>query len=136
MMIAPRLVAGGWVGDDGRTDGSTVLTRALGVRDAMLGAMTLHVIDRPGVGARTVATVAAADAVDALATFAVRRSLPLTGRFGVLAIASAATGAGIALSRGLPAASAAAPQSAAPAPSQRAASVADAADAVRAAAST
>jgi hypothetical protein len=73
-MAAPRLTAGVWVGRDGTSDGATVLTRALGARDALLGLMALHTLDRPDVARRWQASLAACDAVDGLATLAARRS--------------------------------------------------------------
>jgi hypothetical protein len=41
----------------------------------VLGGLTLHVVDRPRVGARMLRALAVCDAVDLLATLAVRRSL-------------------------------------------------------------
>ena len=41
LFAAPDLVAPSWIGDDARTDGGRVVVRALGARDAALGAGTL-----------------------------------------------------------------------------------------------
>ena len=63
-LVAPALAGRGWIGDDAERPGVQAIFRALGIRDLILGMLTLHVVDRPGIGARTVATCAAADAVD------------------------------------------------------------------------
>jgi hypothetical protein len=85
-LIAPRLVVSPWLGADGRTDGATVLTRSLAVRDLLLGFMTLHTLDTPEVASGLQATLAACDAVDGLATLAARRS----GAVVALALGTAA----------------------------------------------
>jgi hypothetical protein len=76
-LIAPRRIAAGWVGRDGTSDGATVLIRALAGRDLLLGFMALHTLDHPPVAARWQASLAAVDAVDGLATLAVRSSPPV-----------------------------------------------------------
>lgn len=98
LLVAPATSARGWIGDDAARPAVQSVVRALGVRDLILGALTLHVVDRQGVGYRTVATCAVADAVDFVATLAVREHLPPAGAAGVLAVAggSALAGAGLA----------------------------------------
>ena len=97
-MVAPRLAGRGWIGEDAERPGVQAIFRALGVRDLILGLLTLHVVDRPGVGHRTVATCAAADAVDFAATLAARDSLPAPAAAGALAMAGGAAVSGAALS--------------------------------------
>jgi hypothetical protein len=80
-IVAPRLMAGAWVGGDGRTDGATVLTRALGARDVLLGFMALHTLDHPPVAARWQASLAGCDAVDGLASL--RAGAPAVGVFAL-----------------------------------------------------
>src|SRR3712207_4118663 len=80
-LVAPRLMAGAWVGGDGRTDGAAVLTRALGVRDLLLGFMALHTLDHPEVAARWQASLAGCDAVDGLASL--RAGVPVVGVFAL-----------------------------------------------------
>ena len=83
------------------TPGATVLARALGARDALLGGLALHTLDDERVGPRYLASIAAVDAVDALAALAVIRHLPRgRGLMGVLVAGSSAV-AGVALSRAL-----------------------------------
>jgi hypothetical protein len=71
------------------------------VRDLIVGALTLHVVDRPGLGPRTVATMALADAVDFAATLAVRDQLPPVAAAGALAMAGGCAAAGFAAAVGL-----------------------------------
>jgi hypothetical protein len=100
-LAAPALAGRGWIGEDAERPGVQAIFRALGVRDLILGLLTLHVADRPGVGPRTVATCAAADAVDFAATLAARDSLPPAAAAGALAIAGGAAVGGAALAAAL-----------------------------------
>jgi len=95
-LVAPALAGRGWIGADAERPAVRAIFRALGVRDLILGLLTLHVVDRPGVGRRTVATCAAADAVDFAATLAARDALPPAAANGVLAVAAGAAVAGAA----------------------------------------
>jgi hypothetical protein len=96
-LVAPALAGRGWIGDDAERPGVQAIFRALGVRDLILGLLTLHVVDRPGIGPRTVATCAAADAVDFTATFVARKSLPARAAGGALTVAGSAALAGTVL---------------------------------------
>jgi hypothetical protein len=101
LVLAPRRAAAGWIGADGTRDATTVLTRALGVRDLLLGAMVLHTVDHPEVAPRWLSATAACDAVDFAAGMAVRDDLPrVRGAMG-MAIAAGAAVSGFALSRSL-----------------------------------
>jgi hypothetical protein len=101
LVVAPRRAAAGWIGADGRRSGTTVLARALGARDMLLGAMVLHTVDHPGVAPRWLSATAACDAVDFAAATAVRDDLPRArGALG-MAMAGGAAMAGLALSRAL-----------------------------------
>ena len=95
-LVAPALAGRGWIGADAERPAVRAIFRALGIRDLILGLLTLHVVDRPGVGRRTVATCAAADAVDFAATLAARDALPPAAANGVLAVAAGAAVAGAA----------------------------------------
>ena len=101
MVAAPGLAARAWIGGDANRPGAQVLCRGLGVRDLIVGALTLHVVDRPGLGPRTVATMALADAVDFAATLAVRDQLPPVAAAGALAMAGGCAAAGFAAAVGL-----------------------------------
>jgi hypothetical protein len=94
MIAAPSTVTRGWIGADADRPGTQALTRGFGMRDVILGALTLHVVDRAGVGPRTVATCAVADVVDLGATLAAREHLPRTGVVASVAIAGGAAVAG------------------------------------------
>jgi hypothetical protein len=96
-LVAPAAAGRGWIGDDAERPGVQAIFRALGIRDLILGMLTLHVVDRPGIGARTVATCAVADAVDFTGTFAARKSLPGKAAVGALAVAGSAAAAGMVL---------------------------------------
>ena len=96
-LVAPALAGRGWIGDDAERPGVQAIFRALGIRDLILGMLTLHVVDRPGIGARTVATCAAADAVDFTATFAARESMPGKAATGAIVVAGGAAVSGMAL---------------------------------------
>jgi hypothetical protein len=101
MLAAPGLTGRGWIGEDADRPGAQVVIRALGVRDLILGLLTLHVAHRPGVGYRTVATCAAADLGDFGATFAARKHLPSASAAGVMALAGGAAVSGVALALAL-----------------------------------
>ena len=109
-LLAPRAVGRVWLGGPGATPAAGVAMRALGVRDLVLGAMSLHTLDHPEVAPRWQRTCAAVDAVDCAATALARPSLPPAGSALVMAMAAggAATGAwlGSALSRPAPSAAA------------------------------
>ncbi len=79
LVLAPRRAARGWIGPDAGSGGASVLGRALGIRDLVLGAMALHTLDHPDVAPRWQRTLAGIDAVDLLATVAARRELPRSG---------------------------------------------------------
>jgi hypothetical protein len=99
LLAAPGRTSRAWVGDLGA--GGEALTRCLGIRDLVLGAIALHTIDHPQVGPRWVATCALADAVDGAASFAARRALPPVGAVGVPVLAASAAVVGAAASLAL-----------------------------------
>jgi hypothetical protein len=88
LVAAPEPSTQLWLGDDSRRPGALALARMLGIRDVVLGFLTVHTAARPGVGPRTLATVALVDAVDAAAIAAVRDRLPSAGAAGVIALAA------------------------------------------------
>jgi hypothetical protein len=91
LFAAPDLVATSWVGDDARTDGARVVVRALGARDAALGAGTLAAAGDPAQLRRWLLASSAADAADFVATLAGPRTPARTAVLGIAA-AAAATG--------------------------------------------
>jgi len=106
-LVAPR-AASLWLGSDASAPGATVLTRALGARDALLGGMVLHTLDHPEVAPRWLASTGLMDLIDGASALAVASSLPRGRGAGGAVIAGAAGVAGLALSRALRGAAAAA----------------------------
>lgn len=100
LVAAPTPASRGWLGATAEEPAGQVAMRALGIRDAILGAITLHTLSHPEVGPRWVATCAVADAVDFGATVAARRGLPPQAA-GVIALAGGSAVAGFALARAL-----------------------------------
>ncbi len=88
LMVAPRLSTRLWLGEDADRPGTQVVARAMGVRDVVTGAIALHTLGRPDVGARWQRTLAGVDAVDLAATLAARSELPRSGVALVVAMAS------------------------------------------------
>jgi hypothetical protein len=91
-LVAATGIAAPWMGTKAAASpGGRVAIRALGVRDLVLGAMTLHVVGHPQAGPRWLATCAVADVVDGAATWAARHDLPS----GALPVAAVAAGAAV-----------------------------------------
>ncbi|MGH2887403.1 MAG: hypothetical protein ACRDPA_32680 [Solirubrobacteraceae bacterium] len=93
MLAAPDLVAAPWVGEDARTPGARVIVRALGARDAVLGAGTLAAAGDRAQLRRWLIASSASDVADFVATLAGPRS---SARSAVLAVAAAAAVTGLA----------------------------------------
>ncbi|MTD42790.1 hypothetical protein GKE82_00330 [Conexibacter sp. W3-3-2] len=100
MVAAPGRATGAWLGDVADTPGGHVAVRALGIRDAILGAITLHTLEHPEVGPRWVATCGVADLVDCAATVAARDGLPRQYP-AMIAVAGGAAAASFALAGAL-----------------------------------
>jgi len=96
VMVAPERVTGRWLGE--RNAALPVvgdLARGLAIRDIALGLAALQTVDDPVAGPRIQAAAAAADLVDAGATFIAREHLPLKGVLGTVVIAGGAAAAGL-----------------------------------------
>jgi hypothetical protein len=93
LFAAPELAAAPWVGDDARTKGARVIVRAMGARDAALGAGTLAAAGDRAQLRRWLVASTASDAADFVATLAGPRS---PARSLVLILAAVATVAGAA----------------------------------------
>ncbi len=100
LMAAPTPLSRGWLGEVAEQPAGQVAMRALGVRDAILGGLTLHTLSHPEVGPRWMATCAVADTVDFAATVAGRKGLPPQAA-GVIALAGGSAVAGFALAAAL-----------------------------------
>lgn len=94
MIAAPRVVGGGWIGADGRRDGATVITQALGIRDAALAVGLLTSAGGSNAKPWILAGVAS-DTVDLAATLRARDSLPGSAVAAVGAIASGSVALGL-----------------------------------------
>ncbi|MCV7412413.1 hypothetical protein [Mycobacterium florentinum] len=71
--MAPRLVGGHWLGPGGAGIATHPPLRSLGIRDGVIGWVTIRTADDPPVGARVVALGAAGDMVDCLGTLIAHR---------------------------------------------------------------
>ncbi len=101
LVARPGPAGRGWLGADADRPPVRAALRSMGVRDLVLGALTLHVAGRPGIGYRTVVTCAAVDAVDCAAFYAARDHLPAVGGWAVIAVAGGAAVGGLAVAAGL-----------------------------------
>ncbi len=101
MVARPAKVTTPWLGGTAATAGTQVAVRALGIRDLMLGAMTLHTLNHPQVGPRWVATCAVNDFVDMVSTLKGRDELPSRGVAGTVALAGGTVVASLAVARSL-----------------------------------
>ena len=97
----PERVGAAWVGPDAASGAGTVALRGLGVRDLLIGAITLHTVDDVARGHRWLRTAAIGDAVDALATGVVAGRLARTGAVAGVAVASGAAVSSVLVSRWL-----------------------------------
>lgn len=96
LVVAPEAVGGPWIGAPAATPGGKVALRALGVRDATLGAGAFYAAWRGD--ARSAAlwslALAACDVVDGVATAAASDELPSRG-VPVMGIAFGSAAAGL-----------------------------------------
>jgi len=95
VLLAPERVMSRWLGAENAADPAVKdLGRGLAARDLGLALATLQTLDDPVIGPRVQAACAAADVTDAVATLLARRSLPLKGVLGTVAVAGGAAAAG------------------------------------------
>jgi hypothetical protein len=77
MMAAPTRLMAAWIGEGEASRPATqMVVRSFGFREIVLGGLGLHTAARPGVGPRTIRTLAACDIVDLTVTVAARSALP------------------------------------------------------------
>jgi hypothetical protein len=76
LLLAPRRVGRLMLGPGADNAAASVAGRALGIRDTVLGFLTIHTLDRPQVAQRMVATCGVVDAIDFVAARAARDELP------------------------------------------------------------
>ena len=83
-----------WVGPVADSPGGRVLAVAFGARDLAVGAGTAYALHTGGAAKPWLIAATFTDAVDAVATFAARRSLPAPGALGTVALAAASAALG------------------------------------------
>ncbi len=88
LVARPHRLTGAWIGADARRPGAQVLTRALGMRDLVIGAGTITASGAEQ--RRWLAAALIADATDLTVTLTAGSALPLRGR--VLVSLAAASG--------------------------------------------
>jgi hypothetical protein len=102
VLLAPEPVMSRWLGEENASHGAVKdLGRGLAARDLGLAVATLQTLDDPVIGPRVQAACAVADGVDAIATVLARRSLPLKGVIGTVAIAGGSAAVGFYLAHRL-----------------------------------
>lgn len=112
LIAAPGRMARGWVGAVADDEAAGVITRGLGGRDVLLGAIALHTVaprglgpltpsDNPRMAARMQLACALADAIDLAAGVAARRALPARGVAATVALAGGAVVAQLLAARAL-----------------------------------
>lgn len=88
LVVAPKAATGGWIGEDANRDPVTVLARALGVRDSVLGLGVLRTLGDAEAAKQWLAACLVCDAVDLGATLAVRDRIPAQGAVAVSVVAA------------------------------------------------
>lgn len=101
LVARPEQTTKRWLGGGAATAATQTAVRGLGIRDLILGAITLHTLNHPEVGPRWVATCAVGDTVDLLATVAARDELPSSGVIGTAALAGGTAAASIVIAGAL-----------------------------------
>jgi hypothetical protein len=89
-LLLPRRAARSWVGATADAPGATALTRALGVRDALIGVGGVEAVARGGKIRPWLMAGAMSDAVDAIATVLAWRQLPKPNRAVAVLVAGSA----------------------------------------------
>lgn len=90
LVAAPRKAGGNWIGDAAASRDVMVFTRALGIRDLVLGVGTLQAMGAGDPVRPWVVLGAACDAVDAAATLLAVRRIGLRRALPAIAIAGTA----------------------------------------------
>ena len=100
-LLMPRLATKPWMGAGADSPALRWMTRAFGVRDALLGVGTLIALDDKKPVRQWLHYGAVSDSVDAIATLIAYRHLPPYRRFALLAAAASGAATGIALAQRL-----------------------------------
>ena len=94
-MVLPGLLGRVWAGSDARRPGVKAITRALGIRDLLLGVGALRAVSADEPTRQWLTFGAISDGVDATATLLAYRHVPRSTRRGLVAGAGAAAGLGV-----------------------------------------
>jgi hypothetical protein len=94
LLVKPDLVTGRWIGPVAESPGGRVLAVTFGARDLAVGAGAAYALHSGGAARPWLLAAAFTDTIDALATFAARRSLPSPGAIGTVALAGAGAAVG------------------------------------------
>jgi hypothetical protein len=98
LVASPKRFAGIWIGEDAERPATQVAVRALGVRDAALGAGIVACADEARRLRPWLAAAAVSDLVDLVATVgAPAGSIPTSVRWGTAVVAGVSTVAGVAM---------------------------------------
>lgn len=90
LVVAPARAGGAWIGPAAADPAVRVAVRALGVRDAALGAGTLRALDQGSAVGPWVQAGALSDAVDLVASVLAVRAIGLRRTLAVAAVAGTA----------------------------------------------
>lgn len=93
LVLAPAAATRMWIGPHAGNEGSQVMARAMGARDAGLGLGTLASLGQKDERRRWLEAAVLADGVDLVATLAARRSLPAAAVTGAASVAGASAAA-------------------------------------------
>jgi len=94
LTLAPRAAAAGWIGGDASRASVSVVARALGVRDSVMGLGVLSTLDDTEAAKPWLAACLVADAVDLGATLMARDQLPKQGVAAVSVVAAGSVALG------------------------------------------
>jgi hypothetical protein len=97
LVVVPGLATSGWLGSDSKRGATKAVTRALGVRDALLGLGTIRALEQDDEVKPWLLAGALSDSVDAVATVLAWRQLPKRRRFLAVVFMAGAAAAGAAL---------------------------------------
>lgn len=97
MVLLPGLTTRGWLGAASKGGPTKAVTRAAGVRDALLGLGTIRALEQDEEVGPWILAGAVADGVDAVGTVLAYRQLPKRRRFFALALMAGAAAAGVVL---------------------------------------
>lgn len=97
LVVLPGVATGGWLGAEGKRGATKAVTRALGVRDALIGLGTIRALEHDDEVKSWLLAGALSDGVDAVATVLAWKHLPKRRRFLAVVFMAGAAAAGVAV---------------------------------------